>query len=87
MKGLLAKSSEEIFVLSIEHTVETIPVILGCSIHVIDETTWQVSVQKEAGIHALFNELTTLGIKVTGIRNESNRLEQLFLKLLAQKGA
>ncbi|MEO1888640.1 MAG: ABC transporter ATP-binding protein [Cycloclasticus sp.] len=86
MKGLLAKSSEEIFVLNIENTVETIPVIPGCSIQVIDGTTWQISVQKEAGIHALFNELTTLGIKVTGIRNESNRLEQLFLKLLAQKG-
>lgn len=86
MKGLLAKSSEEIFVLNIDSSVGLIPVIPGCSIQAIDETTWQVSVQKEAGIHALFNELTALGVKVTGIRNESNRLEQLFLKLLAQKG-
>lgn len=86
MKGLLARSTEEIFVLSINRPVDSMPVILGCSIQVLDDTTWQVSVQKEAGIHLLFNELTVLGIKVTGIRNESNRLEQLFLKLLEKKG-
>lgn len=85
MKGLLARSTEEIFVLSINRSVDSMPVILGCSIQVLDDTTWQVSVQKEAGIHLLFNELTVLGIKVTGIRNESNRLEQLFLKLLENR--
>lgn len=85
MKGLLRKSDEEVFVLNLDRPVDNVPVIPGCSITVVDETTWQVSVLKEAGIHALFVDLATLDIKVTGIRNESNRLEQLFLKLLANK--
>jgi ABC-2 type transport system ATP-binding protein len=85
MKGLLDKSDEEVFVLSLEKPADNIPVISGCCIHVVDETTWQVNVQKTFGIHALFLELANSGVKVTGIRNESNRLEQLFLKLLANK--
>ena len=84
MKGLLEKAHEEIFVLSLECPVEKTPLITGSSIEVIDETTWQVSVRKETGIHALFDELSRLKIKVTGIRNESNRLEQLFVKLLSE---
>jgi len=85
MKGLLQKADEEVFVLSLENTPNEVPIILGCDIAVIDETTWQVSVLKETGIHALFIELNRLSIKVTGVRNESNRLEQLFMKLLSNK--
>lgn len=87
MKGLLEKSDEEVFVVSLERSVADIPMIAGSRIESIDETTWQVSVRKESGIHALFDELSRLGIKVSGIRNESNRLEQLFVKLLVKKEA
>jgi len=85
MKGLLQKADEEVFVLSLKDTPNEVPNILGCDITVIDETTWQVSVLKETGVHALFIELDRLSIKVTGVRNESNRLEQLFMKLLSSK--
>ena len=87
MKGLLDKADEEVFVLSLEFPVKEIPVIAGSRIEGLDETTWQVNVRKEFGIHAFFDELSRLSIKVTGIRNESNRLEQLFVKLLANKEA
>ena len=86
MKGLLQKADEEVFVLSLESTPHEVPTILGCEITVIDDTTWQVSVLKETGVHALFVELNRLVIKVIGVRNESNRLEQLFMKLLSNKG-
>ena len=85
MKGLLEKADEEVFVLSLERPVEQLPTIAGSRIEAVDETTWQVSVRKESGIHALFDELSRLGVRVTGIRNESNRLEQLFVKLLSKK--
>jgi ABC-2 type transport system ATP-binding protein len=86
MKGLLQKADEEVFVLSLGSTPLEVPTILGCEITVIDDTTWQVSVLKETGVHALFIELNRLLIKVIGVRNESNRLEQLFMKLLSNKG-
>ncbi|MEH6503086.1 MAG: ABC transporter ATP-binding protein [Cycloclasticus sp.] len=85
MKSLLENAAEEVFVLNLEKPVEVIPSILGCNIIPIDETTWQVSVQKENGINGLFVGLDRLGIRVSGLRNESNRLEQLFLNLLTNK--
>ncbi|ORU93461.1 MAG: ABC transporter [Cycloclasticus sp. symbiont of Poecilosclerida sp. N] len=85
MKGLLEKSVEEVFVLNLENHVEKVPDIPGCTICVVDETIWQVSVRKDTGVHTLFNELNNLNIKVTGIRNEFNRLEQFFLKLVESK--
>ncbi|MBQ0724779.1 MAG: ABC transporter ATP-binding protein [Cycloclasticus sp.] len=85
MKGLLDRADEEMFVLSLDKPVEVVPIIDGCTISVIDDTTWQVSVQRQAGIHALIVGLDRLGVRVSGLRNQSNRLEQLFLKLMAGK--
>ena len=85
MKGLLDRADEEMFVLSLDKQVEVVPIIDGCTITVIDDTTWQVSVQRQVGIHALIVGLDRLGIRVSGLRNQSNRLEQLFLKLMAGK--
>lgn len=82
MRGLLKRSNKEVFVLSLENPVEQIPKINGCSFSLVDESTLRVSVQKQTGINVLFFELERLGIMVTGIRNESNRLEQQFLELL-----
>lgn len=85
MKSLLEKAGTECLVLSLEKPPQHIPVIEGCSISVIDEVTWQVSVSKKIGLNALFVELDRLAIKVLGMRNKSNRLEQLFMGLLSGK--
>lgn len=88
MKGLLDRADEEMFVLSLDKPVEVAPIIDGCTISIIDDTTWQVSVQRQVGIHTLIVGLDRLGVRVSGLRNQSNRLEQLFLKLMAgKKGA
>jgi len=84
MKQLLEKSAEESFVLGLEQAVAVIPEIDGCCITDIDELTWDVSVSKEAGLNGLFVGLNSLGIQVTSMRNESNRLEQLFMDLLSE---
>jgi len=85
MKSLLEKAVEEVFVLELEQSFNELPVVDGCCITAIDETTWQVNVQKEVGVNHLFVSLDKLGIKVIGLRNQSNRLEQLFMKLLMKK--
>lgn len=85
MKNLLEQADEECLVLSIDKEVKALPEIRGCRIDVIDKTTWLVSVRKDIGLNALFVELEKLNILVTGMRNQSNRLEQLFLKLLDNK--
>ncbi len=87
MKTLLEQADEESLVLSLEKPVQSMPEIEGCRMSSIDETTWLVAVQKEVGLNALFVGLDQQGIKVSGMRNQSNRLEQLFLNLLESKRA
>ncbi|MDU6524544.1 MAG: ABC transporter ATP-binding protein, partial [Enterococcus sp.] len=46
-----------------------------------DEQTLAVEVERDQGINELFDQLTAQGIKVLSMRNKSNRLEELFLKI------
>jgi len=84
MKSLLKKADVESFVLNLESPVNEMPQVKGCCITAVDEVTWKVSVGKKVGLNGLFVELERLGIKVSGMRNESNRLEQFFLGLLSE---
>jgi ABC-2 type transport system ATP-binding protein len=44
-------------------------------------------VSREANISELFVKLETQNIAVTSLRNKSNRLEELFIRLVGNKGA
>jgi len=85
MKSLLERADEESLVLSLERPVAVLPCIAGCQFERIDENTLLVNVQKGVGLNALFVGLEEAQIKVSGMRNESNRLEQLFLKLVGKE--
>ncbi len=49
----------------------------------VDEHTLEVEVAKQQGINALFAALSARNIQVLSLRNKTNRLEQLFLHLVA----
>jgi ABC-2 type transport system ATP-binding protein len=83
MKSLLDKAKEECYVLSLVSPMMDVPAITGCRITLLDEVTMQVCVDKSMGINKLFLKLDEFDIEVSGMRNKSNRLEQLFLGLLA----
>ena len=42
---------------------------------------------KEQSVNELFSLLTAAGIKVTSMRNKSNRLEELFVSLVKANAA
>lgn len=48
----------------------------------IDEHTLEVQVDREQGMTRLFAELSARGVEVLSLRNKSNRLEELFLRLV-----
>jgi len=85
MKSLLDQADEESLVLSLDRPVSVLPCLEGCQFDRVDETTLLVHVKKGIGLNVLFTELSRLQITVTGMRNQSNRLEQLFLKLVDKK--
>jgi len=80
MKSLLAKLQFETLILDIESSGR-MPVIKGYNSELVDETTLSVEVARDQGINEVFNQLSEQGIKVLSMRNKSNRLEELFLKL------
>jgi ABC-2 type transport system ATP-binding protein len=49
----------------------------------LDECTLEVSVTRNQSINGLFETLSRNGIEVISMRNKQNRLEQMFVDMLA----
>ncbi len=80
MKELLSKLQFETFIFDLA-PYETKPVIEGYACTFEDEQTIAVEVERNQGVNGVFDQLTRQGIKVLSMRNKSNRLEELFLKI------
>ena len=59
--------------------------IEGYNLRLDDPLTLVTAVNKDKSINNLFDELNKIGIKVKSMRNESNRLEELFIETIKNK--
>lgn len=84
MKALLATLNQETFVLDLAADSPE-PQLSGMTSRLIDEHTLEVDVLKHEGLNPVFNQLQAQGIQVLSMRNKANRLEELFVSLLANK--
>ena len=82
MKDLLSRLDVQGFVLDLEEPLEKEPFIDGFELRLEDSLTLVTAINKDKSINGLFNELNKLGIKVKSMRNESNRLEELFIEMI-----
>ena len=82
MKELLRKLDVQGFVLDLEDPLKEVPTIKDYSLRLEDPLTLIAAVNKEKSINNLFDELNMLNIKVKSMRNESNRLEELFIEMV-----
>jgi len=85
MKDLLRKLDVQGFVLDLEEPLNNEPMIEGYNLRLDDPLTLVTAVNKEKSINNLFDELNKIGIKVKSMRNESNRLEELFIETIKNK--
>ena len=81
MKSLLSQLQTETFVLDLKESISEAPLIDGYSIAMRDSSTLTVEVSKSQTINEVFDALTRLNLHVTSMRNKSNRLEELFVRL------
>ncbi|HAI73415.1 MAG TPA: ABC transporter [Alteromonas australica] len=81
MKSLLSKLSIETFVLDIKTTAQA-PSLTGFEYRLIDDHTLEVDVEKTEGLNPVFSQLSEQGVQVMSMRNKSNRLEELFVRLV-----
>ena len=85
MSRVLRKLQLETFVLTLEQERDAAPAIDGYTSRLVDPFTLEVDVDSRRDINALFHALSASGIRVSSMRNKSNRLEELFLRLVEQK--
>jgi len=85
MASLLARLHVDHFVLDIAEPLLVAPVVEGFRIERLADTILEVSVPKEQGLNRLFAALSERNIQVLSLKNKSNRLEQLFMDLVAPK--
>lgn len=82
MKDLLGSLNVQGFVFDLESPLNEEPKIKGFPLKLEDPLTLIAAVSKDRSINSLFGMLTEKGIKVKSMRNEANRLEELFIEMV-----
>ena len=84
MKQLLRTLDRETFVLDVLGDVPANFTVEGYLVRVVDAHTLEVTVDRHEALNGLFERLSAKGIAVSSMRNKANRLEELFVALLAR---
>jgi ABC-2 type transport system ATP-binding protein len=58
--------------------------VAGIALRRIDERTLEAEMARKQDLNALFSALTERGITVHSMRTKTNRLEELFVRLVEQ---
>ena len=88
MRDLLAKLDVEGFVFDIEGALPaTLPAIEGVKLHVENPQTLKLEMPREMDLNRVFAAFQQAGITVRSMRNEVNRLEELFVRLTNKDAA
>ncbi len=85
-RDLLAKLHSETFILDLASPLEQLPAMPGFDIRQVDALTLEVDINREQNANAVFEMLSSRQVIVRSMRNKSNRLEELFLRLLDENG-
>ena len=85
MKELLSRLSVQSFVLDLEDEIQELPNLSIFDLKSEDSKTLIATLTKDDDLNTLFHKLSEHGIKVKSMRNEQNRLEELFIKLVKEK--
>ena len=89
MKELLTKLDSETFILDLVDSIARAPKtsFSDVTIRGIDDRSIEVTLSAKRSMNEVFAELDKNGVKVSSMRNKTNRLEQLFMSRLEESGA
>jgi len=86
MSRVLRKLHTETFVFNLRNPIPSAPVLPGYNVTMPDDHTLEIEVSKEQNLNDIFSRLTAAGIEVLSMRNKTNRLEELFMRLVGPQG-
>ena len=85
MVNVVRKLQREVFVLSLENTIEQVPVLHGYEVRLRNNHEIEVEVARGQGLNSVFRALSDQSLNVTSMRTKTNRLEELFIRLVESK--
>ncbi len=86
MSNLLRKLQTETFLFSLRNPVLHAPALDGYRVALVDDHTVEVEMSKEQSLNDIFGRLSGQGIDVVSMRNKVNRLEEMFMRLVENRG-
>ncbi len=85
MSAILRKLHQEVFVLDLAEPLANAPDLPGFVVRSMTDNELEVEVGKGQNLNDLFAALSASGAAVTSLRNKTNRLEELFIRMTQKK--
>mgnify|MGYP001161090265 CR=1 FL=1 len=86
MKNFLNQLKNEKFIIYTETKVSNENKLPGEDFKIIDDNTIEISISSGSNINTLIQDLSSQGIKIKSLKNKTNRLEELFMRLVDKNG-
>lgn len=87
MSAFLQTLKVETFILYLQQALSTLPQIDNYVLRQIEPTVLEVDIDDSQSLNQLFAQLSQHGIDVNRMKNKSNRLEELFVRLTRREHA
>jgi ABC-2 type transport system ATP-binding protein len=85
MENVVRELQTEVFVLTLRDALASLPDIPGYSLRRRSDHEIEAEVESGRGLNELFAALTRASIEVVSMRTRSNRLEELFVRLVGNR--
>ncbi|MCH9027187.1 MAG: ABC transporter ATP-binding protein [Proteobacteria bacterium] len=86
MSRVLRKLQVETFVFNLCEEIDETPTIDGFVVRQVDENSLEIEIGPDQNLNQVFEKFSALGLTACSMRNKSNRLEELFMRLVESKG-
>ncbi|MCO6440665.1 MAG: ABC transporter ATP-binding protein [Nitrococcus mobilis] len=82
VRSLLRKLTAQSFLLDIDGRLADVPELGDFHVVPVDESCLEVEVRSDQSLNELFARLAERNVQVVSMKNKSNRLEELFIRML-----
>lgn len=87
MKSLINRLHIQTLILDLTEPLQTELVLPDYPHRLLDKFSLEVELHKSQTLNSLFDALSKQGISISSMRNKTNRLEELFIRLVAENKA
>ena len=87
MKSFINRLHIQTLILDVTAPIDVAPELPDYPYRLLDKTTLEVELHKTQSLNSLFSLLSRQNIQVASMRNKTNRLEELFVRLIRENKA